>query len=81
MRHTFSNVRNANTPGEMVARILKQRGMSHAALSRATGIRYTDILREVKNRTRPLSFYNAAIIADVLDVDLTVLTHGNEVAA
>lgn len=55
--------------------------MSHAALSRETGIKYADILREVKHRTRPLSFYNAAVIADVLGVDLTVLTHGKEVAA
>ena len=81
MCRNFSVVRNAETPAEAVATLLKARGMSHAALARETGIRYADILREVKHRTRPLSFYNAAVIADALGVDLTILTHGKEVAA
>lgn len=56
---------------------MKALGRTYPSLAAETGISETR-LRGIVENGRRLSFEDAAVIADALGVDLTVLTHGNE---
>ncbi len=58
---------------ELIAKLLEQRERDYAWLSRATGIQYKKLLRIAKHGTQRLSFMDAAVIADALDIELTDL--------
>ena len=56
-----------------ITALLRTRKLTWTWLSEATGIEYKRLLRVAKNRTQELSLYDAALIADALHVDITIL--------
>jgi len=71
---------NPGPPPAGIAALLRTRKLTWTWLSEATGIEYKRLLRVAKHRTQKLSLYDAALIADALQVDITVLVSEKEAA-
>lgn len=56
-----------------IRNLMDEEDRSYAWLSRATGIGYKELLRQVKHGDRPLSLRNAFLIADALGVNVSDL--------
>lgn len=74
-------MRNQVSATERINRLLEQQERGYKWLHRQTGISYGRILRVLKHRRQPLTFEDAAVIADALGVDLPVLAYETEEAA
>lgn len=70
-------MRTPTQPHKVLEPLLKARGLTYRQLSEDTGLPYKPLLREGKTGESRMSLDTAAVLAEYLDINISVLTSGN----
>jgi excisionase family DNA binding protein len=74
-------MRTPNLPALQIGRLLASQGRTCDWLAEASGIQAEKLHAVIVDGSQPLSFEDAAVIADTLGCDLPFLIHGTEEVA